>query len=118
MFDSDDFYQVDCFMLDRQVTGIVAYGETGLTTATYDLYWLIVHPEHQNEGIGSRLLAHAEEVMRKRGARLIVINTSGKKGYSDVQQFYVRKGYVLEARIRDFYRKNDDLLIYVKRLRN
>ena len=46
-----------------------------------------------------------------------MIETSSKDKYAPTRHFYQRLGYVENARIRDFYRLGDDLLIYGKYLK-
>ncbi len=97
------------------VRGYVCYGPTPATEGTYDLYWIAVDPLYQRAGIGKQLLLFIEEVVRKAQGRLIIIETSSQDKYNPTRSFYERNGYILEARIRDFYRRGDDRLIYVKR---
>ncbi|MEM4267609.1 MAG: GNAT family N-acetyltransferase [Candidatus Woesearchaeota archaeon] len=113
-----EYYKAKCYVENGSVKGVVVYGETYLTTATYDIYWIIVDPYEQGRGIGSRLLKHAEKKIIERGAKIIILNTSSKKSYRAVRKFYEHRGYKIEARIKNYYRKRDDLLIYVKRIKN
>ena len=48
--------------------------------------------------------------------RRIYIETSAKPQYEPTRSFYVRCGYVEEARFRDFYAPGDDKLVYGKSL--
>jgi len=100
----------------KEVVGYVCYGPTPATDGTYDLYWIAVSPTVQSKGVGKELLAFIEnEVIKKKG-RLIIIETSSQPKYSPTQKFYLKNNYQIEARIKDFYRKGDDRLIFVKRL--
>ncbi len=105
------------YTADREgkVLGYVCYGPTPATEGTFDLYWIAVDPLYQRCGIGKQLLLFTEEVIRKAGGRLIIIETSSQEKYAPTRSFYERNGYTLEARIKDFYREGDDRLIYVKR---
>jgi ribosomal protein S18 acetylase RimI-like enzyme len=101
---------------EHRVVGYVCYGPITVTLYSYDLYWIVVHPEHQGRGLGRRLLAEAERRITQQGGRQIYIETSGLPTYEPTRTFYDRCGYELEATIRDFYAPGDDKLVYVRRL--
>ncbi len=46
---------------------------------------------------------------------MIIAETSGTVSYEGTRSFYERMGYIMEARIRDFYSVGDDLAIFIKR---
>ena len=74
----------------------------GTVMAGYDghrgwIYAMAVHPDYRGGGIGSALLAHAEERLSRRGC--MKINLQIVEGNAAVQAFYARSGYATEARI-------------------
>ncbi|GAB4164626.1 MAG: hypothetical protein Tsb0017_02990 [Geothermobacteraceae bacterium] len=95
--------------------GFVLYGPVPLTSGTFDVYWIATAPEVQGEGYGRRLMAAAEEDMKRRGARMICLETASKESYRRTRAFYDAAGYVQESVIRDFYVPGDDRITYVKR---
>ncbi len=101
---------------DGQAAGYVCYGPTPATEGTYDLYWIAVNPAIQGKGVGKKLLEFTENEVRKAGGGLLIIETSSQEKYAPTQNFYIRNKYEIEARIKDFYRKGDDRLIFTKRL--
>lgn len=101
---------------EERVIGYECHGPTPLTDGTYDLYWIAVDPARQGGGHGRALLVHAEEDVRRRRGRLLLIETSSQESYNATKRFYERSGYPLVARIPDFYRRGDDKLIYAKYL--
>ena len=98
------------------VTGYYCIGPTPMTSGTYDLYWIAVDPAYHSRGIGKELLAHAENNVQSHGGRLIVAETSSKPSYDNTREFYIRNRYLEAARIKDYYRTGDDLVIYGKYL--
>jgi ribosomal protein S18 acetylase RimI-like enzyme len=100
----------------KEVVGYVCYGSTPATEGTFDLYWIAVSPTMQGKGIGKELLSFTENYVLRQKGRLIIIETSSQSKYQPTQQFYIRNKYIIEARIKDFYRRGDDRLIFVKRL--
>ncbi len=98
------------------VMGYACYGPTPLTEGTYDLYWIAVHPEAQGRGAGKALIKYVEEDIRRRGGRLLLIETSSREDYDATIAFYQRTNYELAARIRNFYHIGDDKLIFSKEL--
>jgi ribosomal protein S18 acetylase RimI-like enzyme len=107
---------IGAFSREGALIGYACYGATPGTTGTYDLYWIAVHPEHQGEGGGSRLLDEVERRLTEREARLLVVETSSRTDYESTRRFYERRGYQEHARLADFYSFGDDRVIYAKRL--
>lgn len=101
---------------DEEICGYYCVGPTPATAATYDLYWIAVKPSSQGKGIGKKLNAHAEELIRMLGGRLIIAETSSTQRYDKTRQFYLQTGYTELARIRAYYRPGDDLVVYGKYL--
>jgi ribosomal protein S18 acetylase RimI-like enzyme len=107
---------IGAFSREGELIGYACYGATPGTLGTYDLYWIAVHPDHQGEGGGSRLLDEVERRLNEREARLLVVETSSRTDYESTRRFYERRQYRECARIADFYAFGDDRLIYAKRL--
>ena len=97
-----------------RVLGYYCVGPTPLTASTYDLYWIAVLPALQSKGVGSRLLNHAEEFVRSKGATLVVAETSSQPKYEPTRMFYIRNRYAELARIKNYYKAGDDLVVYGK----
>ncbi len=98
-----------------RVAGYVLFGPVPLTEGNFDLYWIAVDPQTQGKGVGRRLIAHVEQSVKKRGGRLLCLETSSQGGYQRTRKFYERAGFVEESCLRDFYKPGDDRLTYVKR---
>ncbi len=103
-------------LAEGAIVGAIAYGETPMTLGTYDLYWIAADPARQRTGVGGFLLRAMEEDLARRGARLVRIETSGTSAYDGTRGFYERFGYRETARIPEFYRPGDDLVIFTRRL--
>jgi ribosomal protein S18 acetylase RimI-like enzyme len=91
-------------------------GPTPATTGTWDLYWIAAHPELQGTGVAQALDAFAGEYVRARGGYLLIAETSGQPGYARARAFYQKQGYAELARIPDYYKPADDLVVFGRRL--
>ena len=99
-----------------QLVGFAIYGPTMATDRTYDLYWIAVDRAAQGTGCGSVLLSEVERRLEALHARMLVIETSSRSDYAATRNFYLRRGYVEAARVREFYAPQDDRIILTKRL--
>ncbi len=108
-------YEVAVAETSGKVAGYVLFGPVPATLGNFDLYWIAVDPAAQGTGVGQHLLAYVEEEVRRRGGRMVCLETSSQGGYGRTRSFYGKAGYQLESRIRDFYKPGDDRLTYVKR---
>ncbi len=102
--------------VNDKIAGYICYGPTPLTDGTYDVYWIAVDPDLQGKGIGSELLTFAEDDISRHKGRLITVYTSSQEKYSLTRSFYLKRGYLEGARIHDYYKPGDDLVIYVKQI--
>jgi ribosomal protein S18 acetylase RimI-like enzyme len=97
--------------------GYACIGRTPMTDATWDMYWIVVDPTVHGRGVGRALNAHCEAYVQEHGGRLLVVETSSKPSYDRTRKFYEDAAYVKLAEITNYYRLNDDLVIYGKYFR-
>ncbi len=106
-----DYEFIGALHRDGSLLGYACFGPTPSARGTYDLYWLAVHPSAQRGGVGRALVAHVERHLRRRGARLLVVETSSREDYDAPRRFYASAGYLESARLRDFYAPGNDRII-------
>ncbi|MFM7444130.1 MAG: GNAT family N-acetyltransferase [Tabrizicola sp.] len=96
--------------------GLAYVAPERLTDGTWNLLLLAVGPARQKQGLGRRLVAAVEAAVLAKGARLLLVETSGVPEFAGQRQFYAKLGFRPEARIRDYYQAGDDKVIFVKPL--
>jgi GNAT superfamily N-acetyltransferase len=101
----------------KAVAGYMTWGPTPLAEDAYDLYWMAVAPSEQGQGRGKEMVRWLEAEVRRRGGRVILIETSSQPKYHGTRQFYIDLDYREVARVPDFYRAGDDRVIYAKYFR-
>jgi ribosomal protein S18 acetylase RimI-like enzyme len=99
-----------------RVVGFACYGPTPLAPGAYDLYWICTDPDYANRGIGRSLFAAIEAEIQSLRGRMLMVWTSGGRAYDPAMKFYERMGCEFAARIRDYYRPGEDLVVFVKYL--
>ena len=87
-----------------------------MTDGTWNLYFLAVRPDRQRQGRGAALVRHVERTLAARGARLLLVETSGLASFERTRAFYRACGYDEEARLRDFYAAGEDKVVFRKAL--
>lgn len=101
---------------DETIAGYVVFGPVPQTEDVFDLYWIAVDPSQQGQGVGQMLLRFVENELRKRRARMLLIETRSRAGWEPTHRFYQGAGYDEISRIKDFYRIEDDKVVFCKRL--
>ncbi|MBU1298754.1 MAG: GNAT family N-acetyltransferase [Bacteroidetes bacterium] len=99
-----------------EVLGYICIGPTPITDGSYDLYWIVVKVLSHGKGVGKKLIQFAENSVMKNNGRLLVAETSSQEKYRNTREFYLRIGYSELAKINDYYKVGDDLIIYGKYL--
>ncbi len=102
---------------DDRIAGFLLLGPTPATVGTFDMYWIAAHPEFQGRGIAQELDCFAENFVRERGGYLLIAETSSQPSYARTRAFYTKARLFDElARIADYYKPGDDLIIFGKRV--
>jgi len=101
------------------IAGAAYYAPEPFADRMWNLYFIAVDPGTQGSGSGTALLEHIEGELRALGqseARTLIVETSSTAKYERTQQFYASRGFVEEARIRQFYGPEDDKVVFWKSL--
>jgi len=77
---------------------------------------LALRPDLQGKGLGATLVKAVEQHLRAQQQRILIVDTSGADAFAQARKFYAQNGYEEEARIRDFWAKGDDKVIFRKAL--
>lgn len=89
------------------------------TPTAAELYVMGVRPERHRSGLGTALLAAAEDYLRARGVEYLQVKTLGPsrpdEGYERTRRFYEARGFVALEEIHGLWDGNPCLLM-VKRL--
>lgn len=110
---TDDRWQVAD---DGTIAGLSYAAPERMTDGTWNLLLIAVDPQRQRGGIGTALIAALEHMLITRGARLLLIETSGLPEFDGTRAFYRRLGYRPEARIANFYQPGEDKIVFTKTL--
>jgi ribosomal protein S18 acetylase RimI-like enzyme len=97
---------------DNRVIGVVYCEPERMTDQTWNLQLIAIHPDHQGQGHGGKLLRHVEETLKARGGRMLLVETLAS--FHQAQAFYTKHDYQEEARIRDFYAASEDKVVFRK----
>jgi len=98
------------------IAGFLLLGPTPATIGTYDMYWIAVHPDFQGRGIAQALDQYAMDFVKSRNGYLIIAETSSQPSYERTRAFYKKQNYEEAARIKDYYKPGDDLVVFGKRV--
>jgi ribosomal protein S18 acetylase RimI-like enzyme len=104
---------------NAEANGAAYYAPEPFSDRMWNLYFIAVHPSWQGGGVGEALIAHIESHLRQRGptdAQVLIVETSSTEQYARTREFYVKRGFVEEARIRRFHGPADDKVVFWKLL--
>ncbi len=116
--DSDTFYDIFVYEDNGEILGYHCTGRRALSDGAYDLYWIVVAPEYQDNSVGRKLLKHAEDFVKEQNGRWILIETSSKEELLPTRKFYLRNNYTIISEIKDFYSVGESMILFGKYLIN
>ncbi|MFH1435961.1 MAG: GNAT family N-acetyltransferase [Pseudomonadota bacterium] len=98
------------------LTGYICFGPTPMTSGTWDIYWVIVRPDRRQKGAAKALLLAAEEAVRSKKGRRVIVDTSSQASYGPARMLYEGRGYRAVGTVPDYYRKGWHRITYYKKL--
>jgi GNAT superfamily N-acetyltransferase len=102
--------------IDGKTVSYSCFGSDVMSKTCYDLYWIATHDDYRGKGIGKKILEETEKHAKSLGCIILIAETSGLPHYAPTRAFYERTGFLLEARLKDYYTLGDDKLFFTKRL--
>lgn len=109
------------FLVEDGPNGISAYacyGPIPGTRTSFDLYWIVVSPTLQGQGVGRALVHAVEQRVAAAGGRRLYADTSSREQYAPTRAFYERAGFEHAAFLDDFYADGDGKVIFVRKIQS
>lgn len=100
--------------LDGSAVGLCNAVPEEMSQGTWNMLALAIRPDLQGRKLGKALVEAAEQLLRSKGQRLMIVETSATDDFAPARRFYALNGYEEEARIRDFWSAGDDKVIFRK----
>ena len=101
------------------VVAAAYYAPEPFSDRMWNLYFIATAPDAHGTGAGTALIGHVEQQLRAAGeavARTLIVDTSSLDDYDGARRFYEARGFVEEARLRDFYGPGDHKVTFWKSL--
>jgi len=96
---------------EKEIIGFSGFNKED--TETMDIYWLnwtAIKKGNEKKGFGTLLLKHMLKELKIRKCRKLYVSTSSKNKTS--RNFYKEIGFKEEAILKDYYKKNEDSIIF------
>lgn len=101
---------------DGEPVGVAYCAPEPVTSGTWNLLMLWMRADRHGRGHGAALVEQIQTEIERRGARLLIVDTSALPAFAAARSFYSRCGFTHEATIRNFFADGDDKVILTKRL--
>ena len=88
-----------------------------LTEGTYNLLAIGVSKNVQGKGIAKEMMHYIEQLLKDKGARILIVETSSDDVQFPARNLYNKIGYHQEAIIRDFWNDGEDKIVFWKRVK-
>lgn len=102
--------------VDNIPVAVVYCAPERMTEGTFNLYLIAIDQKFQGKGIGSEMMAYIENLLREKGIRILIVETSSLPEFELTRKFYDNLGYTREAVIREFYQEGEDKVVFWKKL--
>ncbi len=112
----DHLAAVWCDAATGRPSGWAYFASNDKADRVWDLWWIGVDPAWHGRGVGDALLSFVESEVRRRGGRMLLIETSALPPTARARRFYEKRGYAVCGRVPDFYGEGDDKVVYVARV--
>jgi ribosomal protein S18 acetylase RimI-like enzyme len=113
----DSGYLFNFLEYKGRVIGYTCFGLIPLSHISYDLYWIVIHNDFRNKGLGKYLMKKMEDYIKAAGGIQIYVDTSSKKQYLPTRKYYKKSGYKQIAFFKDFFDYGDGKVVFYKKLK-
>ncbi len=125
----EEFY--DCFFgensqkqvfyvaeVDGKVVGVMGYKpDKEGAERVYWAVWLYIHPSYRRLGIATSLWKKIEEELISLNARKCYLDVGNESDQPEAVAFHKKQGFVLEGILKNYWRENEDMMIFGKEIK-
>ena len=104
----DDFVLVG--IVDDNIVAVTGYCPDSDIDDVYWLNWHYTHKNYEGKGIGGKLLEHMMEILSTK-ARKLYVNMGWRSLNLRALNLYLKKGFRIEAVLRDYYGAGEDQIM-------
>ncbi len=109
----------DVWLTCKDATGVLGFCfavPEEMTKGTWNMLAIAVRSDRQSQGAGASMVARLESLLRTKGARVLIADTSGTAEFERTRAFYRSNDYLEVARIPQFWAAGDDKVVFWKAL--
>lgn len=110
-------YKIKIAKIYDKIIGVCIYDRNPMSDNVYEIYWIFVDDNYSSSGIGKKLYFEVEKEIIKNCGKSILIETELHVNYKKAINFYQKLGYTNILENKDFYKENQNRLIYFKELK-
>jgi ribosomal protein S18 acetylase RimI-like enzyme len=97
-----------------RIIGVIGAFENEIKTGGYYLGYFAVSVNHRGQGLGSKLLTAAEDFVRAKRARYLIIETGDETTTATAIGLYTKFGFEKVGFYKDYYNPGDPKSSYMK----
>ena len=102
--------------VNGKVVGVTMFGRDSMSKLAWTLYWISVHGDYRDHGVGRALMEDMEKQVSAAGGGIVYIETSARELYLPTRMFYLHNKYSQEALLKDYYARGDGKCIFSKEI--
>lgn len=87
-----------------------------LTDGTCNLLAIGVSQDSQRNGVASEMMKYIEQLLKQKDGRILIVETSSDDAQIGARNFYQKIGYTQAAVIKDFWKDEEDKIVFWKKL--
>jgi ribosomal protein S18 acetylase RimI-like enzyme len=97
-------------IVDGDIVAVTGYCPDSDIDDVYWLNWHYTHKDYEGKGIGGKLLEHVIEMLSPK-IRKFYVNTGSRLLNLRALNLYLKKGFRIEAVLRDYYGEGEDQIM-------
>ena len=102
--------------IDNRIITVIGYYQDEEVDNIYWLGWFYTHRDFKRQGYGEQMLDYIMNELKHKHVEKLYTHTSSYKLYKPAQALYLKKGFLKEGILKDFYEHREGRIFFCKHL--